>query len=279
MNPGIYPDIPFKDYLEIDAVSNSYLGQLEKCPANGSVPQEETTAMKIGSAIHALVLEGVEGLFRDFAAVPSINKRSKAGRAEFVEFQEQHKGKSLITNEESVLIFNIRDSILRHPKAKQILSEGTAEQTIIWKDRETKVLCKGRVDFLPPKEKRVAVDIKTTADASLRAFLNSCTTYGYARQNAFYTDGLNTLEAQPLDKDKMIFEEGEGTVYDGFVFIVVEKKAPFRVELYCLDPDFIARGRKRYKDLLRLHKECKRNEAFPHYNNEGITVLEAPAYY
>ena len=279
MKPGIYSDIPFKEYLEIDAVSNSYLGRLEKCPANALIQEGDTKAMRIGRALHSLVLEGSEGFNRDFAVAPIVNKRTNAGKAELIDFAEANKEKDTIDIEEEELIIAMDHAIRSHPLASSILSEGVVEQTIIWKDRETGILCKGRVDHLPPREKRIAVDVKTTQDASPRGFLNSCVKYGYARQNSFYTDGLNEQFTDNSKMENGVLTEGTDAPYDGFVFVVVEKTVPFRVEVYTLDDAFVERGRLKYKNLLKLHRKYSEEKNFPHYTNEGITVLEAPVYY
>ena len=56
MKPGIYPNIPFREYLKIEAVSNSYLGRLDECPAKGLIPRKDTDSLGLGRAVHTVVL-------------------------------------------------------------------------------------------------------------------------------------------------------------------------------------------------------------------------------
>lgn len=280
MKTGIHSDIPFKDYLKIDAVSNSYLGRLEKCPANALVEQKETDALNTGRALHFAV-EDITRFNKEVVLLPKVNKRTVAGREKLADFIENHQDKVLLTEKDRDIVLEIRDAIYAHPMAEKILGVGgTAEQTAIWKDRETGFLCKARADFIPPLDKRSLVDFKTTANASARAFERSIINYGYARQGASYLDGFNASVAQHFTPpENGVYTEEVNVKYEDFIIIAVEKEEPYHTEIYALGETFIERGRTKYKDLLKLHKECTEKKSFPHYTNEGITVLEAPPYY
>ena len=106
------------------------------------------------------------------------------------------------------------------------------------------------------------VDVKTTNDASPKAFLNTVIKYGYHRQAAIYIDGYN--------------EVTNGKV-DAFFFLVVEKTPPYRVECYTLEDMFINYGREEFHRLLRLEKECRENDFWPHWTGDvrtGESLIE-----
>jgi len=58
----------------------------------------------------------------------------------------------------------------------------------------------------------------------------------------------------------------------------VEKKEPYRVEVYTLDVEFVDYGFKEFKRLLYLEKQCRDNNFWPHYVNAGAETLTRPAY-
>lgn len=263
MKPGLYPDIPFKDYLAIPAVSNSYLSKMDKCPAAAKVEQEETPSLILGRAVHKVVLEGSKAFLKEFAVAPDLDKRTKAGKEEFAAFQSANEGKQILTKDEGDKVLVIGNAVFKHPFAKKLLAENVTEQTIIWEDRDTGLLCKGRPDCLPDEDKMVIVDLKTARGAGEKEFTRSVVSYGYAKGAAFYHDGYGAAT---------------GIYLSDFVLIAVEPEEPYRVEVYVLDDEFVGWGRQEYKRLLALEKRCRDEGKYPHYQNEGITTLFKPTY-
>jgi exodeoxyribonuclease VIII len=56
------------------------------------------------------------------------------------------------------------------------------------------------------------------------------------------------------------------------VFLVVEKKPPYAVAVYVLDPESIALGRAEYRRDLQLYAECKRTGVWPGYGDKIQTI-------
>ena len=75
---------------------------------------------------------------------------------------------------------------------------------------------------------KTLVDIKTTQDSSFYSFKGSAYKYGYDRQSAFYGDGFKA---------------------ERFIFIVIEKSAPYNIGIYECSAEFIEEGREKYKNL------------------------------
>ena len=128
---------------------------------------------------------------------------------------------------------------------------GKKEVAMVWEDSLSSVRCKGKVDIL---NGNTIVDIKTTQDASFEAFRRSAYKYGYNRQAAFYLDGFGAKE---------------------FVFIVIEKKAPYNIGVYHCSDDFIESGRDEYSSLLMDYKKYfidsdPNNYEIMNYFNTGI---------
>lgn len=261
---GIHANIPFKDYLEIDAVSNSFLGRLKNCPAKALMKEDDTKALGFGRALHSIVLEGFKAFKKDYAVLPKgIDRRTTIGKAKYATFLAKNKGKGIITADEFIHAKNIRRAVFDHPFAKKVLGRGVTEQTIIWESDG--IRCKSRADSLPGGNTRALVDLKTTEDASYEGFLRSIYKYGYARGGAFYLDAVNFKK--------------EGELYDTFIFVVVEKKPPYIVGTYQLSGELIEYGREEYLELLKLNRECQENNFYPAYRSGELQMLEMPPWF
>ena len=89
--PGIYRDITNQDYHAFEAVSNSYLGRIAKCPAAAKLPWPQTSSMMLGEAAHTLVLMGQDTYNATYAIAPVSDRRTK----EFKAFAEANAGSFL----------------------------------------------------------------------------------------------------------------------------------------------------------------------------------------
>ncbi len=263
MAPGLYEDVPFKDYKAIDAVNNSRLTRLNKCPAAALVEQEETPSLLLGRAVHTLVLEGDDKFLEEFAIAPECNKRTNEGKATLAAFQARNLDKSILDKDDFDTAKAIRRAVLAHPFAKKILSEGKPEQTIIWDDDESGLKCKGRIDWIPGNGNGVLVDLKTTRDASSEKFIRSCIDYGYAKQAGMYIDGIM---------------KATGEVFDSFMFIAVETEPPYHTEVHVMDMRFIEWGYLEYRRLLYLEAKCRKEGYYPHFTEASALDLVMPGY-
>jgi exodeoxyribonuclease VIII len=262
MDIGIYAQISHEDYHRLDYISHSYLQRLNTCPANAKVPVEETPAMLFGRAFHVLCLEGLEAFDKGFYVIPNIDKRTKDGKALYKECQESAEGRILVSVEDFQTMTSMVNAIFTHPFACKLMAEGRSEQTIIWEEDGQK--CKARPDRIPGGDHGVIVDVKTAGSADSRAFTNACLRYGYAMQAAMYITGFNAVCSAKVD---------------AFVFVVVEKEPPYRVEVYTLEDAFIQWGISEFQRLLALEIECRERNFWPHFQNAGAQELYLPNYY
>lgn len=258
METGIY-DIPFKQYLDIDRVSCSYLKKLSVVPAMAKIETPETPAMSFGTAFHTYILE--KDKFNDDIGVSQkIDKRTTKGKETYAKFAAENLGKTIISAEDFGLIQSMGLSVDRHPMASALLEKGVAEQSLMWTDDNTGIKCKARLDFKTPE---TIVDIKTTRDASEHGFLRSIVNFRYYQQAGMYLDAINIVSDEE---------------YTDFVFIAVEGKPPFRVEVYSLSDEFLEYGYNEYKRLLLLEKDCREDNFYSHYQHSGRIELTKPRY-
>lgn len=232
---GLVEDIPNADYHAAPGLSSSGLSRIDKSPAHFQEYKKsgiETTAeMNMGSAIHALVLEGGKGVLKAPGSTRSTNL--------YKDFAKENPGSVLLLEDEYERASRATESVLKHPMAKALLSKGKAEQSAFWIDPETKVLCKCRPDFL--RDDGVTIDLKTTKDGSASEFQYNIGKRKYHWQSAWYLDGLSHVLGKKLTD---------------FVHIVVETNAPFAVSVYALDDMALNKAREDIRRILSIYAEC-----------------------
>jgi hypothetical protein len=157
--------------------------------------------------------------------------------------------------------YAMADAVVAHPLARRLLSYGTAEQSLIWRDPATDVPCRAKVDWLRPDG---MVDLKTTESAAPDALSKAAHNYGYAIQAAFYLRGFR--------------ERSLSGVEPYFVHIAVEKAAPYLVHVNQLTERAIAWGDRQVSQALEVYRDCTASGLWPGYPTDEITDIDLPAW-
>ena len=155
----------------------------------------------------------------------------------------------------------IIESIAAQPKAASALSGGVAEETLLWRDALTGLLCKSRMDYYR-EDLGLIIDVKTTEDARPEAVMRDIVKWGYHVSAAHYLDGLKALD----------LPGGQS-----FAWVFVEKKAPYAIGLYFASPDMLDRGRELQRQYLTDFARCKLSGIWPGYPGEFQTI-DLPAW-
>lgn len=223
-----------KEYNEIEAVRNSELGNIEKSWAHYKMGTERTPAMTFGSAYHMYVLE--EPTFWEcFVVAPPYDGRTKEGKEIKRQLDEIAASgtKEILRSDDYDTICKMKEVLLRHPMAKNILhrSENEGAYTAVIDG----VPCKAKIDL---ENRGEFFDLKSCEDASPVEFRKSIGKWKYHRQGAFYSD----VAVQ------------NGLVFNSFNFIAQEKKPPFLVCVHTLGVASLSVGRYDYKKQLKKFK-------------------------
>lgn len=223
-------------------------------------PEEPTEAKRLGSAIHAAILE--PDLFESaYVVTPPFNRRTKEGRALYEEFVAENAGKAIITPEDREICLAIRDRVHTHPVARGLLTGGKAEQSFYARDPETGELIKCRFDYLHDGG-GMALDVKSTKDAGKVSFARDVANYRYDIAPPWYFDVLDILY---------------GEVPKHWVWLAFEKEPPYAIGVYYAPPAMIDRARETARrDFMRII-ECKRANYWPDYG-ESVEPLEMPGW-
>jgi len=250
-------------YHALDAVGKSDLDKIARSPLHWKhAEREETAAMRIGSAVHCAVLEPAR-FATDYAVAPPTtlcDKRTKAGKEQWAAFEEENAGKTVLSFDDGALCAHIADSVRDHPGAAALLQSGQPEASLLWSDSEFNVRCRARVDWLTPDG--LLIDLKTTQDASPAGFAKSCANFRYHVQDAWYLDA---------------YQAALGDLPLGFVFIAVEKTAPYAVALYELDAEAVDFGRQLARRDLARYANARAFNVWPGYA-DTIQPLSLPRW-
>ena len=266
---GLFEGITNEDYHSGPGISSSNVKSFREAPelyrANnaGEIPRKETDAFDFGSACHKMVLEGRD--FDDeFLVTPKFDKRTKAGKAGYSEYEILAAGRTMINQASYDHMNRMRDVLMRHPAIVDhelfITGKGKPELSGYYTDPTTGLLCKYRPDW---RTEWCIADLKTAASASDAAFSAQSRRLGYEISAAHYIEG----DSISTDTD-----------HDQFIFAVQEKEPPYLVNVKVLGSKTLELGRHRRRQALNGINECMKTGEWPHFNSNIATILEYPNY-
>ena len=105
------------------------------------------------------------------------------------------------------------------------------------------------------------VDLKKTQSVETYSFQRSVREYGYDVQAAFYWDGYRAVY---------------GIEPRGFAWMAYEIEPPFPRRFFVAHPDWIAKGREKYRTALRTYSDCVASGQWPDYPETPETLDALP---
>lgn len=247
---GLVYDLPEAEYHSGPELSSTGARTLledggpEKFAWQREHPRTPSDAMDLGTLVHAKVL----GTGWPIVVVDAPDWRTKA--AQDARKKARAEGAVAVLVAQNAEADLIAAKVRAHPVAGRLFAEGSAEVSAFWTDERTGVRCRARFDFLPTLTaggRPLAVDLKTTSDASPLGFGKSVANFGYHQQDDFYRRAL----------------VANGTQSPAFVFVAVETTGPYRVAVYELDPEALAIGAERNDAALERFRDCTESGIWP----------------
>ena len=272
---GIHFDVPFEDYLQWDAVSNSRLKLASRSLAHykaGFQGNSDSPALRFGSLVHAGRLEP-NTIGERYAVMPDFKNdprnTDKNGNRSYYKtswvteqqdlWRKANQGRQEVSQKEYDDMLGIVKGLCGNQDALAALGgPGHVEASILWRDRLTGLLCKARFDKLNSLHGLFA-DLKTTQDAA--DFEKHLINFGYHRQCAFYQDGFETLTGEKLTP----------------WLVAVDKSSPFLSRAAPVFEDLLIEGRAEYCHDIQLVADAKVAGEYPGYENP--TVWDGPEWY
>lgn len=197
-------DIDDPGYFRLKSIDQSQLKQFLKNPADWAYHRlnddhKPTDAMKFGTAVHAYLL-GTS----DVVSLPEgesfRSKDNQKWRADQLE-----AGNIIVSYNDMQLLKRMKEGIEQtslmpeYPDYMEIIEQGTKEQCIEWKDRQTGLMLKAKPDLIPAGTDYL-VDLKTAQKADAESFAKEVINYGYHIQTVFYRAAVAACKPDAFDR-------------------------------------------------------------------------------
>jgi len=274
MLKGIFFNIKDEDYFADPALSRTDLKRLLEDPYKfwyykynkDALKQEETPAMKFGSALHCYILEG-ECVFNERYIVLEGGKRVSLDSQDFLSNEDDfelpksktsktafYKGdKIVISKKEFEKLAGMVKEVRENNIASNLFSNGMPEVAIFWTCKETGLNFKVKHDFLRISR---SVDYKTISH--LKQIRYHFDDYGYDIQAYMYLEAIKAIK--PLLKEganKWINEFIKAVDHNNFDFVFQEKEAPYLIDVVQPTPDILENGKDKFDAAVAKYKACK----------------------
>ena len=277
-----------KEYRAHPAISRSELFKISESPEKFKYyrehPEEPTPALLFGQLFHAMALQP-ETVWDEFIIAPDVDRHTKAGKEAYAEFEAQAQGKAIVTSDMAQQAYEMCEALHNNEFVKKLF-KGEKEKAFFWKDDLTGEPCKCRTDILLPLiltdletgERYPSIhiiDIKTTENAETDAFIKSSIKYGYDFQSAMYIEGVK----MNYPKTQMV-DGVEKNIHFKFVFIVIEKKPPYAINILQADKLFLLRGYDLFREYIGTYHYCRESGNWFGYlgRRNLINTLGLPSY-
>ena len=258
--PGIYPDVPWDEYLALDAVRSTHLRDITtRTPAHCRFYREHgrkvSDAMKLGSAVNHQLLEPQNALDGTIAI---WDERTANGATwpkkgpKWEAFQAANQGRTVIDlkvwDEASYIAAGVR----RNPVAARMMSRRrVTEVTITWLKAER--LCAARLDVWC--EDYSFGDLKVSGVPLAKdKFSWHARSLGWHQQAAWYDEGLRSHDIHP----------------PGCALIAVESKPPHCCIVYRWPDNALQEGYDRNGLAFDQLLECERTGQWPGYPHSDV---------
>lgn len=241
MTPGLY-DIPAAEYHAMKGIFSRSAGLmlLQATPLHVAQPAEDedrAAARDIGTAIHALLLEGR----MDVVEVAAKNWQTKAAKEAHAAAKEAGKlallSKQIGQVEDAVKA--ARAYIQQVPELARAFDAGAAERTAIFEAGG--IVNRILIDWRPDDPKAFLVDVKTTGtQINPISWSRNAVNLGHDMQGVMYAEGDNAL----------------GAKRPGMLFLVVEQDRPHACCVMGLAPSLEDLGRRRLDRARGIWRRC-----------------------
>ena len=253
-------------YRKEPGVNQSSLKKILESPAHYQAALKfrmiPTPAMEMGTALHALSLDGEEAFNGAYVKKPdNIRLTTKEGK----EWKASVGRKKVLNtggkDDPWGSVHGMAESLRRlawfDPKQEDYIKHN--EVSIYWEEHG--VNCKARLDRVLIEE-GIVLDLKTTDSVEPELFTKKVVSLGYDFQAAYYARAAEVAYGKSFK----------------FIFVAVERKAPYTVDLFEVTPGMMQEGLYKMEKALKTYAECNASGEWP--NREPvIRQLDYPGWY
>lgn len=177
-----------------------------------------------------------------YAKQPATDRRTSLGKMEYENFitSVEKNGYTPLTAVQHETIISMRETALNHPTAKIILSDGKPGEPLRFEEINTGAI----IGFCPHwiHKGNMIVNISSTEDAGAQNFAKEAANFKLHKKAALQLDGSGASV---------------------FVFLMIEKTAPFKLQVHFLDDRSIDLGRAQYVKNAQVYMECLASGKWP----------------
>lgn len=264
MKPSFIFDQPEQEYRAAAPVSQSIIKSiLNKSPAHALTAIQnpiDSTAKRLGRAAHCLILEGSTVFNQRYIVAPECDRRTKEGKTVYADFLAALGNKEVITLDELATVTAMAEALKQNNLTKHLFVNGSPEVSAFGQIDGTPI--KGRFDYYHSHE-QIIIDLKTCLDASPEAARKYVLKYGLHIQQYVYSE---------------IHRNITGSVPADFIFVLVEKPAPYAAAVFRLDKEAIAAAKVEVQRGLEIYRQCEKTGVWPAYP-EAVQSIGLPTWY
>jgi len=216
-----------------------------------------TAPMEAGSVLHCLML----GRGDEYEAVDADDWRTKAAKERRDEIRAAGRIPMLAADLDTAreAAEAALGQMRQHPDCAGFFAPGTSEAVLIAQDGPTWLRC--MVDRMPAEPGACWFDLKTTAMSAAPAEFQRTIIKEHAFQRAFYLRVGQLLGMRPRE----------------FLFVVVERKAPFAISTITAAPSLAVIAEGEVERAVRLWARCISSGTWPGYPAQTAYV-SAPTW-
>lgn len=253
-------------YRREEGVNQSNLKRILESPAHYQAALKNklipTPAMEMGTALHCLTLDGQKAFDAQYVKKPNglslATKEGKAWKAELGRKKALSEGGK---DDPWGSVQGMAKSLQRlawfDPDQKDYIKHNEVSIYWEWEGLE----CKARLDRVLIEE-GIVLDLKTTDSVDPELFTKKVVSLGYDFQAAYYTRAAEVAYRKPFK----------------FLFVAVERKAPYTVDIFEVTPDMMSEGLYKCEKALKVYAQCEASGEWP--NREPvIRQLDYPGWY
>lgn len=251
----IHHPISISAYRDLGGMSNSLMKEFDQSAKHVfnamTQPRDTSDAMLLGNLTDHLLF-GTE-----FAYVVSPYAKFQSDASKDWKASQEEAGFCVFKDAAVEGAKTMVHRIKTHPAAAQILKTGRAQigMTHDLEHDGIRMLIKGLADWVSD-EVAVLTDLKTTEDASEKAFQKQIVNMGYDAQAALYSDLWKWNTGEKL----------------AWVWIVSESKPPHETAVYVASDAVLERGRKLYRERLSKYAKVLKTGVWQGYPDEAQTI-------
>lgn len=251
---GLIKGLSYDDYVKVDALRHSDAKLFARSALHARFamlhPEDDTSSTRMGTALHLALLEP-NRFGTDYAVGPKVDKRTKQGKQDWLDFEAAFPKAILLRGEEYEAVRGMAEAVHNHPFIDAVIGKKSLREVVsVW--NENGVSCKCRTDWAVELDGwSYVIDLKSTRDASADEFAKDINRYKYHGQAASNLRGLQRVK--PLNRLRR------------WLWVAVENTPPHGIAIYEPSDGLLEQGEQEYLGWVTQYAHAVRTNTWNGY--------------